>query len=129
MSDRAGRRWVSRAHRAAYDDALRLAPWVEALDERHYLQQRIVDALIARRAAIRAGADGRRIDAIDRTLDPVRLGTVSVEVACRAASKAIDRYDAEYTHAAMRTMGYADAWRAVGTHAKRQAQHTKGRAK
>jgi hypothetical protein len=89
-----------RRHR--YDEALRLAPWVERLDN-SCLREMVTEALIARKAAVTARGNAAVIASGDKTLERIEFGKDTGDVACRKASVAIRRFDEAYM--ATRTAG------------------------
>ena len=72
-----------RRHR--YDEAIKLAPWVEEIDNA-CLRETVTEALVARRSAVAAHGDEKIIAAGDRTLERIEYGRDVGEIACRKAA-------------------------------------------
>jgi hypothetical protein len=73
-------------------EALRLAPWVDSLDNR-CLYEMVVEALTVRASAIHHKGDPRTIAVGDQALDEIRTGRVRGDRACKKAAVALRKYD------------------------------------
>jgi hypothetical protein len=90
------------ARQKRYDDAMQLAPWVNKIDDR-CLRDVVLEALIARNAAVRANGDDKTIAAGDATLEQIEYGRVSGRRACRKAATAVRKFDEAYMGAERRS--------------------------
>lgn len=80
------------ARAAKIAEALRLAPWVDDLDN-GCLHEMVVEALTVRASAVRHKGDPRTIAVGDQALDAIRTGRVQGDRACKKAAVALRKYD------------------------------------
>lgn len=71
------------------------APWVEGIKDT-CLQAFVLEALVARRSAVKANGDAALIAAGDKTLEAIEFGRASGDVACRKAAYSIRKFDEAY---------------------------------
>lgn len=83
------------AKAARIAEAMKLAPWVDELDDL-CLYEVVLQALTARVSAMRHNGDARIIAAGDAALDAVSSGRVTGDQACKKAAVALRKYTRSY---------------------------------
>jgi hypothetical protein len=94
------------AKRHRYDDAIKVAPWVEGLDS-DCLRATVTEALLARDTAVRANGDAKIIVSGEKTLEAIEFHRVEGETACKRAATAIRKFDQAYMGAYRKKYGHS----------------------
>ena len=80
------------AHQKRYQDVIRFAPWIDALEDR-CLREIVIQAFESRRVAIETQSSPKLVRAGDATMEQVEYGKLKGQKAWQAATSALRHFD------------------------------------